>query len=203
MFLIGCLFIILIFRRSAQGFVEVTIKRMESMLLDEVINLRSRGLLQYFSGSAMKVNEDLGTFEKKGRSLKIGDLLFDESKDGGTLKVLDFIYESSMRSEDLVLGSDYDIVHPREKRVRCYRLVQMDIDFDWYQFSSYEPGVRDITGCFSQLPPLYARGCGRTEPTEIIVENDIHMKRRLTFDSVKDTDFQLDVSKTHVILSLG
>jgi hypothetical protein len=113
------------------------------------------------------------------------------------------VYEQNLRAEQLVVGQDYDIVHPREKRVRRYRLIRMDTDFDWFQFSAYEPGVRDIVGGFCQLPPIYACGCGRTEPTAIVLQNEEKMASTLDFDEVKEKTFQLDVSKSHVILSLG
>jgi hypothetical protein len=192
-----------LFYRPAQGFVEVTIKRMESMLLDEVIKLRSKGLLHYYSDSAMECNEDSGTFEKKGRSLKVGDLLCDESNESASLKVIDFGYEENLRVENFILGCNYDIISPREKSVRCYRLVQIDHEFDWYHFSPHEAGVREITGGFGQLPPVYAKGCGRIDPTEILVQNESNIIICLKFDEVKDKKFRLDVSKSHVILSLG
>jgi hypothetical protein len=73
-----------LFYRPAQGFVEVTIKRMESMLLDEVIKLRSKGLLHYYSDSAMECNEDSGTFVMNRMNLRLSKLsILDMKKISG------------------------------------------------------------------------------------------------------------------------
>jgi hypothetical protein len=176
---------------------------MESMLLDEVINLRSRGLLNYFSDSPITCDEATRTFEKVGSSLKVGDLIQSDNEDEESKTVCDFIYEKHLTVSDLVVGLDYDIVHPREKRVRCYRLVRIEQDFDWFQFSSFEPGVRDISGAFNQLPPIYACGKGRTDPKAVLFETADGSRRKMSFDAIKNKTFRLDVSKSHVIVSLG
>ena len=46
------------------------------MILDEVINLRSKDLLHFFSDSKIKYDVVANTFEKKGRHLKIADISF-------------------------------------------------------------------------------------------------------------------------------
>lgn len=173
------------------------------MLLDEVINIRSKGLLHFYSDSAMTCYGDCGSFQKMGRSLKQGDLLYDPLVESGSLTVRSFVYEASLQPKHLVVGKDYDVIHPREKRVRCYRLVRADKDFDFYHLSPYEPGVRDISGGFSQLPPIFAKGCGRTDPVAIILENEDLVKKRWEFDAIKNQNFQLDVSNCHVVLALG
>jgi hypothetical protein len=173
------------------------------MLLDEVINLRSKGLLSYFSDSPITCDEETRTFEKIGRSLKIGDLIYIDQEKGESNSVCDFIYEKHLTAVDLVVGQDYDIVQPREKRVRCYRLVRMEQDFDWYQFSSFEPGIRDVSGSFRQLPPIFSRGSGRTDPTAVIFENADGLRTKMDFDAIKEKSFRLDVSKSHVIVSWG
>jgi hypothetical protein len=184
----------------SQGFVEVTIKRLESMLLDELINLRSKNLIQFYSDSKVKYDFDTGAFQKQGKALKIDDQIVLGG--GQKAKVQDFVYTSRVMPTSLVVGKDYDIVHPREKKVRSYRLVQMDQAYDHYQFAAHQPGLADITGSFSQLPPVYPNGQGRIDPSGIIVESD-GSKQELAFDDVADKDFELDVSNSHVILALG
>ena len=78
----------------------------------------------------------------------------------------------------------------------------MDSRFDWYQFAAHEPGVRDVTGSFSALPPLYLSGKGRVDPSGVIVDVN-GSKRELPFDAVKEKKFRLDFSATHVIIASG
>ena len=172
------------------------------MLLDEVINLRSKGLLSYFSDSPILCDDECLSFRKIGKTLRVGDVLYDDKKQLGDVEVLDFEYEESLDKESFKVGEDYDIVHPRENRVRCYQLIQMDTDIDWYHFVPHDPAMKDISGSFAQLPQVYVKGCGRTEPSRIIMKND-ECEESFEFDAIKDKEFMLDVSKSHVILALG
>ena len=54
---------------------EVTVKRLENMLLDEIIRLRSKDLLHYYSDSKVEVDVNTGALKKKGGALKVGDLI--------------------------------------------------------------------------------------------------------------------------------
>lgn len=189
-------------RRPAQGFVEVTIKRLESMILDEIINLRSKGLLHFYSDSKVKFDAVKGTFEKQGAHLKIGDRVFDAGKDSDVMEVKDFVYPERVPVDALVEGTDYDIALPREKRVRNFRLVQMEKNFDWYHFTAHEPGINDVVGSFGVLPPVYMSGHGRVDPAGIIV--DVNGSRReLSYDANKRKSFFLDFSRTHVMAAIG
>ena len=118
------------------------------------------------------------------------------------MKVQDFVYKSRVTVRDLEEGQDYDIVLPRDKKVRSFRLVEMDKVYDWYQFSAHEPGVRDVSGKFNDLPPVYLSGHGRIDPTGIVVKVN-GTKEELPFDSVAEKDFRLDFSASHVIVALG
>jgi len=182
-----------------QGFVEVTIKRLESMILDELINMRTKELLSYFTDSKIQYDVSTGIFEKKGDALKIGDDVFDGNE---LLKVTDFKYLTAAKPEDLIPGQDYDIKLPRETKVRSFRLVQKDATVDWYQFEAHDTGVQPVAGAFRQLPPVYPGGQGRTTPSGIIVESN-GRERELSFDAVASKLFRLDFSRTHVIVALG
>jgi len=184
----------------SQGFVEVTIKRLESMILDEVINLRSKELLHFYADSKIKADVVAGIFEKQGDALKIGDDVFDGDE---LMKVVDFTHLSAATPQDLVAGQDYDIVLQREKKVRKFRLVQKDADYDWYQFESHEAGVRDVTGSYNNLPPVYLAGKGRTTPSAIIMEDIDGSRKELSFDAVEKKFFRMDFSRTHVVVALG
>ena len=180
----------------------MTIKRLESIILDEIINLRSKELIHFYSDSKFEYEPDAGTFEKKGRYLKVDDRIFDAGQGRAIMDVKGFVYNSRVTVEQLVVGSDYDIVLPREKQPRKFRLVQMDSSYDWYQFIAHEPGVKEVTGSFNKLPPVYLSGKGRVDPSGNIVEIN-GSKRELPFDAVKEKKFRLDFSATHVIIASG
>ena len=186
--------------RPVQGFVEVTIKRLESMLLDEVINLRSKDLLHFYSDSLIKYDITSRIFEKNGRSLKVGDVVFDENR---VLEVQEFVYSSSLQRTELVVGNDYDFVRPREKTVHSYRLAMMDHNYDWYHFTAHENDIHDFAGSFKRLPPIYPYGMGRNDPNSILVKVNGSRKQALDFDTVAEKFYRLDVSKSHVIVALG
>lgn len=172
------------------------------MILDEIINLRSKGLLDFHSDSRFDYDPEADTFTKKGRALKEGDRMFDSGDNLHIMEVKGFVYSSRVTVGQLVVGNDYDIVLPREKISRNFRLVQMDTGYDFYQFVAHEPGVKDVTGSYSALPPVYLSGKGRVDPTGIIVDAN-GSKRELPFDAVKEKTFRLDFSATHVIIASG
>jgi hypothetical protein len=179
----------------------VTIKRLESMLLDEAINLRSKDLLLYYSDSQIQHNVDDGTFEKTGRSLKIGDVV-RELPDNKLLKVVGFAYESRLSSADMVEGQYYDIAVARAKKICRCRLVEKNQTYDWYRFMS-DDGARDISGSFDQLPPVYQDGTGRIDPTQIAVEVNGSQQDFLSYDDVAEKTFQLDMSDSHAVVAIG
>ena len=182
-----------------QGFVELTIKRMESMILDEVVNMRTKDLLSYYTDSKIQYDVMHDIFTKKGDALKIGDDIFSGDE---IVKVTDFKYMTAAKPDELVSGRDYDIKLPRETKVRKFRLVQQDSNYDWYQFESHERGVRPVAGSYKNLPPVYIGGTGRTTPSAVIVESD-GSERELAYDAIADETFRLDVSRTHVIVASG
>lgn len=173
------------------------------MILDEIINLRSKGLLYFYSGSSIDYNVDDGTFDKLGLSLKEDDVVFDPQDKSKTLmEVTGFTYEARVTPDQMAVGKDYDIVLPREKVARKFRLVEMNAQSDWYVFNAHNPAIKDVTGSFNKLPPVYRQGEGRAEPTGIMVDVK-GTSKKLIYDDVKEQTFRLDFSKSHVIVALG
>jgi hypothetical protein len=171
------------------------------MLLDEVVNLRSKDLLFYYSESKIRHNTSAGTFEKTGRYLKIGDVVRD-IPDNRQLKVAGFTYETRLTPEDMVEGMYYDVVSTRTKTVRRYRLDAIDRSYDWYTFKADENG-KELCGSFDQLPPIYQEGKGRLEPSQIDVEVNGSSRELLPFDHVADKNFEMDVTNSHVVVAIG
>lgn len=166
-----------------QGFVEVTIKRLESMMLDAVIQLRSRDLLSYFAESKIEYKIP-NNFTKKGVHLKIEDEVLENGKNGRMMVVKQFTYKSQVQKSQLVPGNDYDIVLPREKQARLFRLQESDPTKDWYHFVPHTPGVREVFGSFTSLPPVFLKGEGRVDPTDVVFTTG-NSERSMPYDEIK------------------
>jgi hypothetical protein len=189
--------------RPTQGFVEVTVKRLENMLLDEIIRLRSKDLLYYYTDSKVDVDVTTGALKKRGGALKVGDRI-QPNGDGKTWEVKSFIYNSSLEPHELIQGGTYDIVSPRDGKVHPYRLERMDARFDWYHFTAQEARAADLAGKAGQLPPIFRSGEGRIDPTSIMIEEGQTEERDvLDFDKVAKTSFDLDVVNCHVLIAYG
>lgn len=192
------------FLSPTQGFVEVTIKRLESMILNEAINLRSKGLLYFYSNSKASYDVRSNTFTKEGSSLREGDRVFDPATPGSPkiMEVSNLIFATQLPKEQLREGNDYDIVLPRETKARVYRLERADAEFDYYHFYPHESGSPEVTGRFNQIPAVFTKGKGRALPSEIEVDVE-GAKKTLPYDKIAKTKFEVDFSTTHVVLATG
>jgi hypothetical protein len=184
--------------------VEVTVKRLENMLLDEIIRLRSKDLLDYYSDSKVEVDVNTGAVKKMGEALKVGDLIHPNG-DGKAWEVTGFTYNSNLKPHELIQGAAYDIVSPRDGKVLPYRLERMDTNFDWYHFTAQAADAADLAGNGGQLPPVFRSGEGRIDPISITIEckgqtNDINT---LDFDKSAKLSFDLDVANCHVLIAYG
>jgi hypothetical protein len=184
--------------------VEVTVKRLENMLLDEIIRLRSKDLLHYFSDSKVEVDVKTGSLTKKGSALKVGDRILPNG-DGKVWEVTGFTYNSGLELHELTRGGAYDIVSPRDGKVLPYRLERMDTSFDWYHFTAQAADAADLAGNGGQLPPIFRSGEGRIDPTSITIEcrGQTNERDALDFDKSVKMSFDLDVTNCHVLIAYG
>jgi hypothetical protein len=184
--------------------VEVTVKRLENMLLDEIIRLRSKDLLEYYSDSKVEVDVNTGALKKKGGALKVGDR-FHPNGDGEAWEVTGFTYNLSLEPDELIQGGAYDIVSPRDGKVLPYRLEQMDTSFDWYHFTAQAADAADLAGNRGQLPPIFRSGEGRIDPTGIAIEckGQTNERKTLDFDKAAKMSFDLDATNCHVLIAYG
>ena len=193
---------------QSQGFVEVTIKRLEVILHEGLVMLASRDLVKYYAESGIEFDTDNDSFRMKGKSLNDGDSIkLNEGGDDRIWRVKRFAYASSINSPDeLVEGMNYDLVPHGSKEVRSYCLEEKDADFDHYVFTAHDVGVKDIMASFRHLPPIYPHGEGRLCPTGIVVQHESDYKvgtKMLDYDTVADTSFELDFSCLHVLIAAG
>jgi hypothetical protein len=184
--------------------VEVTVKRLEVMLLDEMIRLRSKDLLHYYSDSKVEVDVHTGALKKQGAALKVGDLI-NPNGDGKNWAVTGFTHNASLSPNELIQGAAYDIVSPKDGKVHSYRLERLDPSFDWYQFTAQGAGEADLAGKGSDFHRIFKSGEGRSNPTGIMIENKGQKGETdtLDFDASAKKFFDLDAVNSHVLIAYG
>jgi hypothetical protein len=189
-----------------QGFVELTIKSMEVMLHFEAIKLRSRGLMNYYSGSGIDFDVEEGFFSKKGSTLKIGDNI---RIDKTPWRVTDHVYPRPLQKKDVRSGVEYDILFPRDEKVRTYKLGEVYEDFDFYEFKAMDE--EETTGLPNALQgpfrrfQVFPKGSARVSPQSVVLKrmDGPSEEKVLNFDDIENNDYELDVFDSHVLIAAG
>lgn len=187
-----------------QGFVELTIKGLETMLHEEAIRLRSRGLINYYTGSGIDFDVQRGHFSKKGSTLKVGDNIRAENV---RWRVIGHLYPRPVSATEAVLGQEYDILFSREERIATYRLVEAYPDFNVYGFAITQPLIglpNSLHGPFDRFQ-VFPKGLASIEPHSVVLKrmDGRPEQRTIDFQSVKEERFQLDVYDSHVLIAAG
>lgn len=187
-----------------QGFVEVSIKRLEFMLLDEVVALHSRDLIKFYTGSKVEYDLKSGNYYKVGKDVKEEDLLLLEG-DERTWRVKGFDHPASIQNaSELVQGQPYDLLI--EGKIQKFALEEADHGNDWYVFTAQQDGVSDRRGNFGELPSIFHGGRGRVDPENVVLRGTGSRQaeqKRLRFDNYMDKKIRMDFSGSHVIISAG
>jgi len=185
--------------------VEVTIKRLEYMLQEEILRLNSKGLVHFFAQSHINVDSANGIVTKAGKSLKENDNVFIEGREG-IWRVKEFLFEEQLRKEDMVVGMEYDICPRGDDKVYKFKLDTMDIDLDHFHFAAQERKIHDISGRFDRLPPIYLSGKGRTDPSSVVFESIAGFQsvlKAMSYDDVVKKQFRLNIADSHIIVAAG
>lgn len=187
-----------------QGFVELTIKSMETALHEEAIRLRSKGLMKFYMGSGIDFDVEKGIFTKKGAALKVGDNI---RIDGMRYRVAGHIHPRPLGIHQIFLGQVYDIFFPREDRVGVYRLVEAFPEMDIFGFEAVQGqiGLPSVLKGSFQRYKIFPRGLAKTEPLSVTLkqmDGGDHQKT-IDFGSIKDEIFQIDVYDSHVLIAAG
>ena len=169
------------------------------MLLDTIVEMKSKELLTYHTEAKIQVDLETGKMTKEGKQLKPGDSIL---VDGESWTVSDFSYNSALSAEELKSGGKYDIPSARDGKILRYSLDTVDKDFGLFAFVPEEEGQPDINFGKRSLPAIFHRGSGREEPNGIVLERG-HSKQTLDFDEVKNETYTLSSENSHVILASG
>ena len=166
--------------------------------------LRSRGLMNYYTGSGIDFDVQKGYFSKKGSTLKVGDNIRMQND---RFRVVSHIYPRPMSASEVVLGQEYDILFPRDERIATYRLVEAYPDFDFFGFalaqqaSGVPAALRGPFGRFQVFP----RGLASVEPHSVVLKrmDGRPEQRTINFRTIKEKSFQLDVYDSHFLIAAG
>lgn len=191
-----------------QGFVEVTIKRLEYMLQEEALRLNSKDLLHFFSKSRITIDSENGIAKKAGKSLKLNDMVYLDGRQG-SWKVKEFVFEEQLEKEDMAVGAEYDILPRGHSKVQRFKLDTMDLDLDHFHFCSQVVGVDDIAGSYQSLKPIYPKGKGRVDPNGVVFErmstrgHEVPQLELVPYDEVTRREYQLNVTDSHILVAAG
>lgn len=180
----------------------MTIKLLERLLHDEAIQLQSRGLMKYYTGSGIKFDVENGLLLKTGFELKPGDNI---RVNNSRWRVYGHVYPQPLKSDEVEINREYDILFPEEKCVGCYRLVELAHDY----FASFV-STRDselptlLQGPFDQFQ-VFMKDKATTEPTGIALRrmDGQSGEGMLDFNLVREQTFPLDVFDSHVLVAAG
>jgi hypothetical protein len=188
----------------SEGFAEVTIKLLERLLHEEAVRLRSRGLINYYTGSGIKFDVEKGLLLKKGSELKLGDNI---RVNNTRWRVYGHVYPLPLKKDEMEIDQEYDILFKEESCVGRYRLLELDAEHDYFaSFVSTQNNELPtlLQGPFSQFK-VFAKDTAKTEPNGIAIRrmDGKAEEGMLEFELVKDQTFPLDVFGSHVLVAAG
>jgi hypothetical protein len=200
-----------------QGFVEITIKDLESMLHIEVSRLWSKGVIEVFTDSKAQYDDTTNSLTKSGDHLKIGDILLrrvdpngNQSKEYFRWKVADLDYVKSLGLDDLRVGEEYGVFVRQENAVLPFKLEEVDLQTRTYKFKSLKKKVADLEAAAHNLPSVYPKGTKRHADVDTIVfesvaKGDTNRNHREQFpmNDIREERFTLDIGHTHVVECTG
>jgi hypothetical protein len=207
----------LLTHRPTQGFVEITIKDLESLLHTEVSRLWSKGLLSVCSESKARFDSTTQRLVKLGKHLKVGDSVIRKVDEHGntsrrqyTWKVFDLIYSQPLGLDDLQIHQEYAVYVRQENAVLPFELKSVCLQSRIYHFRSLTNGVADLEVNDRNLPSIYAKDTENhgdvhtvaVECTKPRVDGSV-LRQELLMKDIRNEQFILDTGNCHVIEAIG
>jgi len=201
-----------------QGFVEITIKDLESMLHLEVCRLLSKKLLQHDTNAGANYDVKTNSLQKLGKSLKKDDLIFHNLDNNGnksedqmySWKVSGLEYNVPLEVEDLKIGEEYSVYIPDKQENHEYQLVMVNLSTETIQFKDIEDDWEGIECTFDQLPSIYPKGTTQHSAVKKVMlectlpsDTFSYAIDELDFSGIKTEKFTMDIQHTHVVEAVG
>jgi len=201
-----------------QGFVEITIKDLESMLHLEVCRLLSKGLLQHDTNAGANYDVKTNSLKKLGKSLKKNDLIFHNLDPNGnksedkmySWKVAELEYNIPIKVEDLKIGQEYSVYIPAAQENHQYQLTMMNLSTETLAFTDLEENWEPITVSFDQVPSLYPKGTTQHSAVKKVMlectlpsDTFSYAQDELDFSGIQSEKFAMDIQHTHVVEAIG
>lgn len=203
--------------RPTQGFVEITIKDLESLLHTEVSRLWSKGLLSVCSESKAKFDSKSQHLVKLGKHLKVKDEILRKKDQNGvtsirhhTWKIVHLIYSQPLGLDDLQIQQDYGVYMRQENAVLPFKLLSVCLESKTYTFKSLTDGVENLEVNSRNLPSIYAKDTrNHGDVYAVVVEctkpraDGSVMREELLMQEMRNDHFILDTGNCHVIEAIG
>jgi len=201
-----------------QGFVEITIKDLESMLHLEVCRLLSKGLLQHDTNAGANYDVKTNSLLKLGKALKRNDLIFHNLDPNGrksedkmySWKVADLEYNQPITVDDLKLGAEYSVYIHHKQENHQYQLTMVDLATEMLEFKDLEEDWEDISVSFQQVPSIYPKGTTQHSAVKKVMlectlpsDEFSYARDELDFSGIQSEKFAMDIQNTHVVEAIG
>lgn len=203
--------------RPTQGFVEITIKDLESVLHTEVSRLWSKGLISILSDSKAQFDHNSNRLTKFGRHLKVNDNILRQVDENGApsaeryiWKIANLIYAQPLCLDDLRVENEYGVYLREHNAVLPFKLVNVCLRSRTYTFHSLTTGVGNLSANAQNLPSVYPKETdAHADVHAIVLEctevgcNGVKIREEIFMTDVKDDKFILDVGDCHVVEAIG
>lgn len=201
----------------SQGFVEITIKNLESILHMEVSRLWSKGLISVFADAKTKFDSDANQIIKLGKYLKIDDLILRSVDENGrssrkqyTWRVSGLVYSQPLGLDEIKVGEEYAVYVREESALLPFKFIKCCLKTKTYTFVSLTEGTRHLEVNTRNLPSIYTKD---TKQHAVIHAVALKCTKKSTdggqfieellMSSIQDEKFTLDVGNSHVIEAIG
>jgi hypothetical protein len=201
-----------------QGFIEITIKDMESLMNLQISKLASRHLIRHDTNAGCQYDVEQNQLAKLGSALKVGDLIKRKYDPSGvrsekeyTWEVEELLYSKPLTAEDLCLGGFYGVFDVMQRKIGQYELVGVHTKRSEYVFEAVDGTHDDIICSAAELPPIFPKGTKVKDDCESIRVKSILRDPKdggtaeeiLKYSKICKESFLLDVGHSHVAEAIG
>ena len=201
-----------------QGFIEITIKDLESMMHVQLTKLVTRGLVQHDSNAGCQCDVENGKLIKLGQALKVGDRVLRKFDRFGRptsadqiWNVVELTFSKALPESALEIDKEYLVYVARLRKGLPYRLTGLKgHPSRVYTFSPInDDTLEDIQAPGEHLPSIYPMGVKHGGNQGLVVESDnrrsdgYYTRESIPWKDVEGQKFVLDTGHSHVAEAIG